>query len=431
MTNIRKLRLELENNNTKEKALPTLIFFERYHADDTTTQIITALLPKLKELGYTYFYEEAPQGIVEEDYFKKKENPYIPLMAALKTNKIKYKSIDLAIRINLEKGLKRPFPEQEQEITDALMPLRDQHFCHQYLTTSDNVFGRLGLGHAKGLQKEFLKVMPIKEANDNFCFFDCYSMRNIPYRKYYETPLKITSIDVDFFYGDTSKVLDKIINIIINKQQEMNKSVKVPYLNTSELKTDYEGQAKKVIAECIPKLQLLQNPIRKQVLETILETPCSQEQQLIIDARIDLLDYIADLTYIRYGQLPYLFPHYLNILTMLIDGYLDVQLSAANKFITQLKNTEGSTDKTSPLTNSEIFMLKKGRLRSISGIEKHGIDCKIGPGYMKFFKPAVITVGVVTGGLTGGLSGIVVGAVASYFLPEAVNSLSKQCKRSK
>ena len=235
--------------------LPELLFGEN-HLDPATDRILKKIAPILKQIGYKIFFEEIPE---KED-------------EALKDTKIETKDLiptyltHLIININtisdlsaenkasdqkeikLEKTLKDKNGESREAyyncvrqlddngieykfvdkhdkdfispISDFGIMLRDQHMAKYYLAEKRPVFGRVGLDHIPGMQKEFVNKDPdAKKLNKYICFHiysalpldqSCVQIRsgNVSAENF---PLGITAIDA-------SKMTEnQIIKVILVK----------------------------------------------------------------------------------------------------------------------------------------------------------------------------------------------------------------------
>ena len=206
--------------------LPRLIFSE-FHTDPGTAKILFKLVPVLKKLGYEHFFNERSERTleneiscgknIERNYFelvkdfhdaglditnredqlsfcmaryKSKEmivstmhkiietvgahradTEYQKFYESLLTNQIRYSGVDL------------PIPSVQQVTDQDYFNKRNIKMANAYLKTTKHVFGRIGLLHADGMQKEIIKDMSPELASATFCFFYIHS----------ESPQGITS----------------------------------------------------------------------------------------------------------------------------------------------------------------------------------------------------------------------------------------------
>lgn len=241
--------------------LPHLIFTED-HWEPMTGKVLEKLTPKLKELGYVYFYDEMPetetvksryrdfavkqklwhnlypllkntQGIdisdpltcLEHPYFKTEpgkafvpiihrylpEKNFVNFFRTLETHGMRYKGIDL---------------DAKDLISDPMMYLRNKIMVNAYLVAKEPVFGRIGLAHAEDMQKMILKDAP--DAADHFIFFNIYSyppldaLDNLEQKvrdHCLKSPMDILPIDAN------KKSEDDIVEIILQQIKEKQKNL--------------------------------------------------------------------------------------------------------------------------------------------------------------------------------------------------------------
>lgn len=243
--------------------IPKLIFAE-IHDDLVTMELLRVISPKLQELGYNCFLDEIPTSMtlttlnelldgaateysqlkeeihtlgyqefnnesikalskkysvgfftVSEDNFKlaiKKHeigSSLKKLLTALAGQNIKWKGID---------------PLQEQSVLDIaeydkLQEIRDKSMVEEYLQ-NDAVFGRTGLAHLPGIQKNIIEEIGEEQAQESFCFFHIYTGEL--YKEYpKDLPLNVTIINANNMTH--TEIVEQIIRHI-NQTQEHGKS---------------------------------------------------------------------------------------------------------------------------------------------------------------------------------------------------------------
>lgn len=273
----------------RKTTMPTLIFSEA-HADPIVMKILLKMVPELKALGYEIFFEEAPQGFTVQDVnreFQRSIDQYellkkdfsmsglditddnvinkfismlrfegvdepslyliintlvryeanlatVSFLKELVINNINFKSVDKN-RNNIK---------DMRELTEEnMMEARDKKMANAYLREPRPVFGRIGLMHAEGLQRNILKYLSHEQAYSRFCFIHIYSDQSILDRVFetrkknkkfqaslLELPLGMTRINAQ------RKTENEIIDIILGKIREKQENVE-KINRTSRLKS--------------------------------------------------------------------------------------------------------------------------------------------------------------------------------------------------
>lgn len=162
---------------------PKLIFGED-HADLITIQILSAILPKLKDQGYGTFLDEMPTEVTLESLRKnlnicsvfysldKQQNPSLydirqEIGLALKN------FLDLLIEQKIAWHAIDPLPpiafHLSEEQYEALQPIRDREMAAAY-ENEEFVFGRVGLSHISGLRECLSESLGEEKVTQDFRF---------------------------------------------------------------------------------------------------------------------------------------------------------------------------------------------------------------------------------------------------------------------
>lgn len=255
-------------------SIPRLVFAEA-HDDQVTATILKNITPKLKALGYDLFLDEIPKFLTREillkelskseaEYEQIKKNfrdagfkriddknieKYVKKSLPFFTSK---KDIQVAISdfkvllIKHENGialknflitlgehnigyqgidpLESPVPLSEEEYV-KLAPVRDKQMADEYINANTNVFGRVGLAHVTGMQKNIIRqIGKGKSKSDSDVTFRFFHIYSIPPESHdcdeylADLPLGIKIIDVNKFSED------QIVTIITNELTRRNAS---------------------------------------------------------------------------------------------------------------------------------------------------------------------------------------------------------------
>lgn len=257
---------------TEEKGLnvlPKLIFAE-CNWDPATARILGKLIPKLKELGYASYYEETDKHTTIDDlilsidtknelykvykeFFQsigcddsnpfellKKVDVFILYKLLLDDELIKKvdrvlntvsEGVEIVNRHSQRQYFKQLYKDLQKYnidfkgIDNPSIPIetRDQLMAEAY-SDSPVAFGRIGLLHVDGIQKNNLLKQDPSEAQQKYCFFNLVTdiENNAPFVKEIATgkqtfPLGLIQIDVK------NKTDDEVIKIILKRIMEKTK----------------------------------------------------------------------------------------------------------------------------------------------------------------------------------------------------------------
>ncbi len=254
---------------------PILIFAEMDHSDPITFEILTELLPKLKDdLDYECCFLEYFPGTLQEHIKDVKEqithgktirasigmtdsgnsesdiDLYYHIFSGpgLKLNKndvtiytvlAYYYTANLSRLIFLENLASHNMSYRgidssstgiiENEVSPDTIKGRDKEMAAAYISaakSSKSVFGKIGAGHLEGIQDEILKAIPDKSAaSEQFCFFSIYSKTALS-KKTVTAPLSYISLDARQHSKD--QIIQIILQEISRKKSLLNKKSQKP-----------------------------------------------------------------------------------------------------------------------------------------------------------------------------------------------------------
>lgn len=345
--------------------LPKLFFFEN-HSDPTTKRVLTKLLPRLKKLGYVYFYHEMPSDITSEDFFKEEfivSEECAKFIKALSLNQIPYKAIDLKIIRRIEKAVGEI---AGWDIVRALNTVREKNIAHVFMKAVHKTFGILGVMHCEGIQKEILQHFSNEQASEEFCFFYVYS--NDELQKHFQLdlsgnadyPLGLSRIQAS--HKSDEEIIEEIVRQIEVKKSRMDsKSLaqsfsmseqKIPY-KAKEMKVDFDyNQAANRFISDFYYSKVRRTALRDEGITTILEPIFSKRDDEMIDARLDFLNYIRE----REDE-----PEYYGFWGRLTGMSKSLKIRSAKKMLSLLKG-----EKTSPFLDNELDALRNSELGKIT-----------------------------------------------------------------
>jgi hypothetical protein len=258
-----KGELELE-----KQTLPTLIFAE-CHYDTITKDILSKLIPVLKNMGYSCYYNEMGESQTLEDridHIRELEKLMITLqnkiksehnedidfsstnalshpflrkvmddkqlfdfmrfishkyfLYAIRRNQISYKGIDL----EMSEIKKTP----TGDVSEESMEIRDEKMANAFLNASENVFSSVGLLHVLGIQNHILKSISL-DSIKKYKFFYLYTHQSDRIQQYIQKtsfPLGLSPIDA------TQNKEDVIIKTILTQIVPLDQDMKLSAVNS-------------------------------------------------------------------------------------------------------------------------------------------------------------------------------------------------------
>jgi hypothetical protein len=256
---------EIELNH-ENKELCNLIFTDS-HFDAAVWETIKKISPKLKSLGYNFFFNEAPEGTTANDFIDNqkmyiqqridtsvivlklkadlgklpKEHFYsnaehvltarvyfaksaaIECLQSFHTMNFEYAGVDLKEVLD---------PSSHDYMTsDEGIAERNHKMVNAYLASSNPVFGLIEYKHALGMQNEILLQLSLHEAQRRFRFIHVYS--ELPLNEYeanlragkIKYPLGLTLINTKEMSED--KVIELVLEAAsITKNKIFNSKLK-------------------------------------------------------------------------------------------------------------------------------------------------------------------------------------------------------------
>jgi hypothetical protein len=221
--------------------LPKLIFGED-HLDLITMQILSAILPKLKEQGYDVFLDEMPTVLTLESLRKnlnvnavfysldKKKNPNL-YDVRQETNLVLNNFLEILIEQKIDWQAIDPMPPIAYHLTEeqyeALQPIRDKEMASIY-QNSEFAFGRVGLSHISGIRECLVETLGEENVTQDFRFFHIHSLGEVPTEiSEIKDSLPNDLIIIDAVTHSQEAIINKIIEVIeLAKEQSNNYSLR-------------------------------------------------------------------------------------------------------------------------------------------------------------------------------------------------------------
>lgn len=242
--------------------LPKIIFCES-HYDSISAKILSKIAPKLKNLGYEIYYDEAPKGYSlarvidrfnneKHKEILKKKNELFPwinndissftkeqlriinflkkaqaeselgeFFSNLQQNGLEYYAMDLPTKVVplFLEGL-ITFEEVDRTTPEAFQE-RDQYMTNALLSEKRATFSCIGAQHALGIQNKILEKIPQEQAISSFYFVNIY--RDSPIVEY-ESKLRKGEIrhPLGMHFFDANKLSeDEIMDSIIQNSKRL------------------------------------------------------------------------------------------------------------------------------------------------------------------------------------------------------------------
>jgi hypothetical protein len=235
------------------------IILGEIHSDPICSKILTKLIPKLKEFGYTYFFDERTEQIETIlEYidrkaleYKKYENEFKKFgLEFSKENAIEFYS-NFLLKSSLGFMLYSVFYSEIHYLTTFIKALlaekeflltlkessityqpidiipepagiffseleiaaRDKAMAKVYSQTISPVFGRIGIAHFSGLHSHLASNCGVSNADNNFCFFHVYTKKGQNFEK---IPSSVIKIDANL--KKEEEIVEEILKIVCNKR---------------------------------------------------------------------------------------------------------------------------------------------------------------------------------------------------------------------